>query len=317
MQIQTKQGEKIMTTNFYEAFKDRYLDTGDVDFGELTIKQKYTKDLVVELVGRERAIDTFKNLLNLKQIVLNNCSIRNLIDEDEQNDEQNEGLRENLKSNQNITSLDISYNQIENWIEIVRIVELFPFIEELIISNNQFKSIKLDNLDWQIKVLSKIKHLIAGKLRISWSLIELFSRLFINLKSLNIFNNNLIELKLNDKTSFLNLEYLSLSENQITWSNALNLNQLQNLKHLQLDNCRINEIVLNDSSCFNSIKQLNLSNNQLAKWSDIFELSKLNNLIDLSVRENPLFKEQDYDLIFNFTVAILKNLKVLNKQIVS
>lgn len=308
--------------SFLQAFRDRYLDTDDaVNVEELTIKgkQKYMKDLVVELVGREKAIDTFSNVKNLRQIVLSNCSIQYVNRSDRitggEPTADEEELKSNLKTNQSIKSLDISCNQIDTWIEIVRIVELFPFLEELIVTGNPFRSIELDQLDWQINVLSSVKHLVAGRLRIGWSSIERFDKLFINLKSLNVFDNNLVDLRLNDSSSFVNVEYLSLSENQIRWSNVLSIKQARNLKHLQLDNCKIDEIVLEESDLHN-VNQLNLNNNQLSSWSDISELSKLNSLTDLSTRDNPLYKDMDYDVIFNFTVGILKNLKVLNKQIV-
>lgn len=322
---QSNHWKKEMTTrSFFEAFKDRYLDASDdVDLEVLTIKatQKYTKELVVELVGREQAIDTFKNLKNLRQIVLVDCSIASLDQRGDQSSSgepiANEELKANLKSNRSIQSLDISHNQIDSWTEIVRIVQLFPCLEELIVSGNPFRSIESDDLDWQIRVLSNVKNLVAGRLAIDWPSIELFNKLFINLRSLNIFGNNLTDLELADSFSFANLEYLSLSENPVGWSNVLKLKQLRNLKHLQLNNCSLEEIVLDDeSNLFGSIRQLNLNGNQIGKWSDIAELSKLGQLTDLSIRENPLFSGKDYDQIFNFIVAILKGLKVLNKQMV-
>lgn len=310
----------MITKSFFQAFKDRYLDTGDLDLNELTIKQKYTKDLVVELVGREKVIDTFKNLKNLKQIVLTDCSIKYANDKNTStNDEKNtdEELKLNLRSNRGIKSLDISYNQIDSWTEIVKIVELFPFIEELIITCNPFQSITLDNLELQIQIFKQVKNLIAGKLTIDWSTIELFDKLFVNLKSLNIFGNQLGDLQLSEFLKFANVEYLSFSENQMNWSDVLKLKRFVNLKYLQLDSCQIEEIRFNNPNEFKNIKQLNLNNNRINKWSHISELSKLTNLTELSVRENPLFKDQDHDQVFNFTLAILKKLKVLNKQIVS
>lgn len=316
----------MLTRSFFEAFKDRYLDADDnVDLEVLTIKatQKYTKELVVELVGREKAIDTFKNLKNLRQIVLADCSIASV---DQQSDERNrrsadepianEELKANLKSNRSIRSLDISYNQIDSWTEVVRIVQLFPYLEELIVSGNPFRSIELDVLDWQVQVLANVTTLVAGRLRIDWSSIELFHKLFVNLRSLNIFDDNLTHLELSDSSSFENLEYLSLSENPIGWSNVLKLKQLKNLRHLQLNNCALEEIALDEPNRFGNIRQLNLSGNRIGKWSDIVELAKLPHLTDLTARDNPLFNGKGYDQMFDFVVAILKSLKVLNKQMV-
>ena len=312
----------MITRSFFEAFKDRYLDVDDnVDLEVLTIKatQKYTKELVVELVGREKAIDTFKNLKNLRQIVLADCSIRSIDRRDDESsaDQSNEELKASLKANRSIRSLDISHNQIDSWIEIVRIAELFPHLEELIVSGNPFRSVELDDLDWQVKVFGNVTNLVAGRLKIDWSSIELLNRLFVNLKSLNIFDDHLTNLELADLSSFAHLEYLSLSENPIGWSNVLKLKQLCNLKHLQLNNCDLEKIVLDEPNLFGQIRQLNLNSNQIGKWSDIVELAKLGQLTDLSVRDNPLFAGKDYDQMFDFIVAILKSLKVLNKQMVS
>lgn len=312
---------EMTTRSFFEAFKDRYLDADDnVDVEVLTIKatQKYTKELVVELVGREKAIDTFKNLKNLRQIVLADSSIASLDQHAPNSDEQaaNDALKANLKSNRSIRSLDISHNQIDSWTEVVRIAQLFPYLEELIVSGNPFRSIELDDLDWQVQVLANVTTLVAGRLRIDWPSIELFNKLFVNLRSLNIFDDRLTHLELADPSSFEKLEYLSLSENPVGWRNVLKLRPLKNLRHLQLNNCDLDEIVLDEPNLFANIRQLNLSGNRIGKWSDIVELAKLPHLTDLTVRDNPLFNGKDYDQMFDFVVAILKSLKVLNKQMV-
>lgn len=311
-----------MSESFFEAFKDRYLDTGDnLDMNDLRIvnNQKFMKkNVFVELVGRERVFDTFKNLKNLQQIVLSKCSIKyaNRSESNEHAEQvpDNE-IKANLKTNKSIRSLDISHNQIDSWIEIVKIVEYFPFLEELIISVNPLVEITLDNLEWQIKVLKNVKYLVAGRLKITWSSIERFDKLFTNLIGLNLFDNKLVELQLNDSSSFIRLEHLSLCENEINWSNILKLQQLKKLQHLQLDFCKIEKIDLKDCpDLFSNLKQLNLSNNRIANWSDIAELGLFTKLTDLSVRDNPLYYGKESDLVFNYIIGILPYLKILNKQ---
>lgn len=137
---------------------------------------------------------------------------------------------------------------------------------------------------------------------------------FIQLKNLNLRNNNISEIK--GLKDLKNLEFLNLSENKITQFEELE--NLTNLVRLNLDSNRIIEI--NGLNNLLKLKKLSFNNNQITEITGLEELIQLKNL-EINFNQineikvlNKLNQLNKLDLIGN-QIKEIKNLENLNQLI--
>ena len=202
-----------------------------------------------------------------------------------------------------VVDLDISRNLLKCWEDVHEITSLIPTLTSLNVSHN-----RLAISDQLTKTFPNIQELVMNHMSYSWSNILNSTSMFPNLRSLYVCYNDLNELV--DSSGHLQkLERLSIANNHITeWKDILKLGQLPELKILYTNHNGLKITYFNDVSLeeeqktkyFPKLETLELNNNEIEDLSSIDELSKLPNLRNFSITNNPLeteFKENLYLVI--------------------
>ena len=205
---------KILAFNDAEAYEK---------LGEYNISVNFSSNQITDISGLENT--------TLKNIFLYNNKVSDL---------------SSLATMTNLTSLDVSYNEINE------VSNLPTTLTHLTISNNQISDISF------LKKLTKLKYLSANNnqiLDIS-SLSEL-----INLQSIDLNNNKIKELAISD---FEELSSLSCRNNEIE---KVTLKNLPKVYYLSLSNNNISD--LSNISGLDKIDYMDLSTNPISNISAI------------------------------------------------
>jgi len=102
---------------------------------------------------------------------------------------------------------------------------------------------------------------------------------FKELKKLNLYGNNISDIKVLEKVKFNKLEILSLGDNQISDINILEKVNFNELKELKLYNNKISDIKVLQKVKFNKLEILDLYDNQISKNQNSTIISKLKSKI--------------------------------------
>ncbi|EGC30759.1 hypothetical protein DICPUDRAFT_157468 [Dictyostelium purpureum] len=167
---------------------------------------------------------------------------------------------------------------------------------------NYFKTeIKKSN-DNNIELPSKTKSLVLNNLFISdfAFLLPICKEIFSNLETLVVSNNSIENISNSSLDVFSKLVSLDLAHNKIKSFNDITaIGFLEHLQELNLNNNQIDSIEFSDinknqddstttTKLFKNLKILYLSNNNISDWRHVEELDYLQNLEELSFRENPI-----------------------------
>jgi len=213
----------------------------------------------------------FRNLKNLRILILSKCSIENLP----------EGLFDNLS---NLTEIDLSNNKLKRLPDLIFDVLKLSNLNKLELKNNLFESLSNNLFGKNSKV--KILNFQGNKLT---SLEEdtLFKELPL-LSNLNLSGNLISQINQNIFHHSSNLKYLYLNHNKIKNLSSNLFSRLKNLLELHLEgNAHLTGI---DPNLFHSLQHLthlSLQGCRLAEFPESL-FNKLVNLWDLNLAHNRL-----------------------------
>lgn len=202
------------TCSFIEALYAKYCDDQPVE--EVVLEQKEPEHKrTTEYIGFDKLMQNLKNLTNLGYINLANARISSCGSVDQDKFTQ---LR--------TKSLDIALNKISSWQVVLEIVHLTKTLQVLILTGNPLQAITDDELESYQGQFENLREIVLGELAYTWSDICKCSKLWPQLKTINLFGNSIVQLtSINEKLS--NLTYISLSKNPINdWHEICKLGNL-------------------------------------------------------------------------------------------
>ncbi|KAI1309003.1 Tubulin-specific chaperone E [Halotydeus destructor] len=305
-------GLKFTRLSFEEAYCSRY---GEPKLNEEEQKTPHRiGSKTIELVGMDKVAEKIASkphMLDLSSKFIAFCG------------KVSDDIRNKLTD---VTELNLSHNLLNQWPEVVNIVQLFPSLSKLNLTGNVMEiptDFTLRDVLHFKKTMANVKSIVLGGAGLTWHWLTCIDNqvLPFGLESLELFRNSISRIiSVPPKTSFVSLKHLDLSSNSIIqWSNICKLGQLAQLESLILNDCGLESVyfesVNEESYLFSNLKTLSLKSNNLRSWRDIAELNKLKSLEDLNVKANPITeKEDDYEISFYYTVCRVKGLKTLNRE---
>lgn len=276
----------------------------------LYISIQDNKILPVDVVGVEK-IHAKQSLINLREVVLINMKVSSA---------GQEGELKNAVPN--ISILDLSKNLLNSWEEVAKITQQLHYLKNLNLSNNQL-ALPDDPVTLK-EAFSILEVIILMRMNYSWPQIHQCSQMWPYLLHLVIPFNVIQTLDIPEPDRLMNLEHLDMEGNCIEqWSEVQKLGHLPKLKWLNLNNNRISSIVFIDvapckkTQLFMALETLYLENNSIKQWSDINELNKLPSLNQLNINDNPLWKSEKRDDVWQLVIAKIDGLKILNRCSIS
>ena len=157
--------------------------------------------------------------------------------------------------------------------------------------NNNFSLINMDSIMLEKKSMDEYD-------------ISYINNIFINIRVLNLTNNNIPDINILEKVKFEKLEKLCLDNNKISDINILEKVKLKNLKEVYLNGNNISNIEILEKVNFPNLEILDLSCNKIINI-DVFEKVNFPKLKMLSFHKNKVSK------IDKIKLAKLENLNLL------
>ncbi|CAI9735554.1 tubulin-specific chaperone E-like [Octopus vulgaris] len=220
-----------------------------------------------------------------------------------------------------LTELDLSTNLLKSWTQVVEIANIIPNLILLNVSSNRL--IIPENVEMFAKSFTNVEELILNRMDYNWANILSVTSMFPSLQRLYASFNNL-ETFIDSTGKLTKLKFLSLSNNRISDENELlKFGQLPQLSTLYVNNNQLTSVSFNDvsledgkkTSHFRSLECLSLNKNDINNRSSIDELSKLANLTELILANNPLGAVYK-DKLFYITVGKIGSLKKYDKTLI-
>ena len=146
---------------------------------------------------------------------------------------------------------------------------------------------------------------------------------FTELQELDLYGNNISDIKILEKAQFEKLENLFLNNNKITDINIFEKVNFKELKELYLHENKISDIKVLERVKFEKLEILNLGDNNLSDINifekvNFKELKKLylykNNISDISILENVKFERLESLNLSNNNISEINSLEKANFQ---
>ncbi|KAF0719336.1 Aste57867_1120 [Aphanomyces stellatus] len=287
-----------------EALKERYMQNEAADVrvaGEVATSSGNSKS--IQLVGVHK-IQEKQELSIICKVSLEACKIAHLGTEGELS-----GLAPN------IIELNLGFNLLSSWNEVMKLSRELPNLEHLILSGNVLVN---DVSPEDPSVFSNVHVLVMNQTSMSWAdILHVCRTRFPALRELYISSNIITNAMVQEMPPPLpSLELLDLSHNQLSdWiSIASALGPLPHLKQLVLNGNAIASIERVDPTWFPELAVVSLSDNLLAGWSSIDALNGLKALQSLRLTKNPLLAEMSQGESRMLIVARIQSLLVFNSS---
>ncbi|KAK3533705.1 hypothetical protein QTP70_023976 [Hemibagrus guttatus] len=287
--------------DFLSAVKLRY----EMELDEAIGEEVKISTKTVNLVGFESILEK-QRMENLTEIALINCEV------------SGPGpVNEIRKHTPNVVSLDLSGNLLSSWEVVAAITEQLDKLQELCLSQNRLRiSSNPSNMSY---AFSHLRVLMLNSCAVTWSQVLQYAPMWPQLEELFLNDNNITELK-RPVDVLQSLKVLDLSNNSLVQESLLQLSQLSRLETLNLCSTGLSLIQFSDTlpgtktSAFPALKVLLLDNNNISEWAVINELEKLQSLVHLSCKRNPLMDlEKDLETTRQFLIARISQLEILNR----
>lgn len=127
--------------------------------------------------------------------------------------------------------------------------------------------------DYENYIFKNLEVLICGNMRLNWSDVLKFAKIFPNIQELRVPSNNITSLNIPVDEVFTKLKILDMENNPIgLWSEINKLGNLPQLEELILENCNLQEIKFSGSAKkiadFGNLKKLILNKNNIRTVSN-------------------------------------------------
>ncbi|XP_056590666.1 tubulin-specific chaperone E [Triplophysa dalaica] len=288
--------------DYLTALKQRY----EVELQEVIGEEVKISTRTVMMVGFE-GVKQKQRLENLTEIGLRRCEVSGPGPENE--------IRNTTPLAQ---SLDLSGNLLSSWEVVAAIAEQLSSLEILQLSHNRLSiSSKPSSLS---PVFSCLRVLSLNSCALTWSQVLHCAPMWQKLEELYLADNDITEL-LQPVHVLQTLKVLDLSKNQIFQETLLEISHLPRLEKLNLSCTGLSVIHFSDvsagnkTSSFPALKALFLDDNNISEWIVVNELEKLQCLVQLSCRRNPIIqKEKNPETSRQIFIARLGQLDLLDMR---
>ncbi|CAK4634379.1 hypothetical protein LEN26_004418 [Aphanomyces euteiches] len=267
-----------------DALRERYMQNEHEDTlvaGKVATAGGNTKN--IQLVGVQK-IQGKQDLGVISKVSLEACKVAYI---------GNHG--ELLEAAPHIVELNLGFNLLSSWSEVLKLSSELPELEHLILSGNV---LEYDVTESNPPAFSNVQVLVMNQTGMSWAnILHICRAHFPAIRELYISSNGITDEMLHSTPSELlspALEWIDLSHNQITDWTAIStaLGGLPNLQQLALNGNQLAKLDARDmAGKFPALSTLSLSDNLIAGWSSIDALNALPALQFLRMTKNPLLND--------------------------
>jgi Leucine-rich repeat (LRR) protein len=230
-----------------------------------------------------------------------------------------------LKDFQQIEELDLAGNLLCNWVQVLKIVQQLPNLENFSVAHNHIRDVtpKLELSDPcfgikfdQMKVLNLNNCCIDSFGTVMW-----LAKSMPSLESLCVAHSNLSDIEHFEVTGFGNLQRLDCSDCKLTqWEEQIDkFAKLPKLESLCLDDNPISSIPQNAGQAltFPSLVSLQLSGTMIEHWIDLEGINYFSSLKSLRLKNLPLTKNLGEGDVRSTCLARFPDLEYLNASSIS
>ena len=212
-----------------------------------------------------------------------------------------------------IAELDLTDNLLSDWSEIYALLNMFPGLEFLNLSNNL-----LGSSETMVSSLATAKHhtglrkLVLHGNRIDWNTLNSFCLSLPNLEEIHMSNNSL-----NDPDG--TFSHPNLRQLFLTCNNIASFDDVQNKLGRQCPNLELLSLGENplktipqSSGGFNRLFSLNLNITKIDEWANLDKLRDYPSLTELKIKHCPILEEYTAHERRMMLIARLPNIQILN-----
>ena len=210
-----------------------------------------------------------------------------------------------------IAELDLTDNLLSDWSEIFNLLNMFPGLEFLNLSNNLLTTCTgLSTLS--SKPHSGLRKLVLHGNKVDWSTLNDFTMNLPNLEEIHLSNNGLQDP--HGSFGHPNLRQLFLTCNNIQSFKAVHDQLGKNCPNLELLSLGENPLTSIPDSCggLDKVVSLNLNITKLHDWNDLDKLRHYPALSDLRIKHCPVLEEYTAHERRMMLIARLPNIQILN-----
>ncbi|KAK1798508.1 hypothetical protein P4O66_006809 [Electrophorus voltai] len=287
--------------DYLTAVKQHYEAGLDEATGnEVTIATK-----TVKMVGFESIVEK-QRVENLKEIVLTNCEVSGPGPENE--------IRENTP---NAVSLDLSQNLLSSWKTVAAITEQLEQLQILRLNHNRLSIIS--NPSSLTYAFSQLRVLSLNSCAVTWPQVLQCASMWPKIEELFLSDNEITELQ-RPVDVLQGLKVLDLSNNNLVQESLQQISNLSRLETLNLSSTGLSVIHFSvalpgaKTAMFPALRILLLHDNKITEWDVINELDKLQALVQLSCKNNPLMELEDHETTRQLLIARISQLEKLDKS---
>ena len=209
MSDKESEGEDKRGISFVIAIHERYIETCLIPQEVLVLPQNAGKQRAIELVGFEK---TFERLIEV------NVSHMNIAF----SGTDCQSLKQVLSQTK---TLVLSHNLLTDWSQVAKIIENIQSLTDLVLSYNKLKLPAKQELD--LISFKSLKTLIIDNMDYDWSDVLFCAKMWPNIERLDVWGNKIRELQSPEPPLFIDLQYLSLCDNNIEeWTQVCKLGSL-------------------------------------------------------------------------------------------
>lgn len=216
-----------------------------------------------------------------------------------------------------VKTVNLARNNL-NWSEVIKIIQCLPNLRDLILSENP-TLFSEDFITFPKTPYPSLYMLTLGQIGFTWiNLMKVLPKIWLKVDQIDLWDNNLtigdLNPQLTNNDDFtLQISTLRLSHNNLSSMALADFGPLNNIIELDLSWCQLTCMEI-DLACPN-IRVLNISHNNISDCAQVAKLNLLTKLTHLICFDNPFYV--DDKLAKHFTIARIKSLKLLNRELVS
>lgn len=213
-----------------------------------------------------------------------------------------------------VVELDLSHNQLNDWVEICTIVSSVPQLDFLNLSMNPLNGSELQPS--MAEDFSKIRQLVLINTQVSWDTVHTLTQHTPELEELFLSLNGYSSVS-ESQTTCPSLRLLQIADNQLQkWTEVRKLGMMYpNLSTLVLANNSVDCVGDTQETLqrlFPKLRSINLNNSGLSTWDDIERLNFLPKLEEVKAKGIPLLEPYTTQQRRSLLLAHLPSVGVLN-----
>uniref|UniRef100_A0A7S3G8X5 CAP-Gly domain-containing protein n=2 Tax=Palpitomonas bilix TaxID=652834 RepID=A0A7S3G8X5_9EUKA len=258
----------------------------------------------IELVGRDKAINRYKNLHLLKTVSLDHSKAGKVGNAEE--------TAEKLKV---LEELDVSHSLFSDWMEVEKLGLALPTLRALQL--NRCRISLPAAFPVEASPLSQLKVIALNRTGLSFKQVCTACTRLPQLEALHIANNQLTNLS--DAADIVNaalasVKVIDMDGNEISeWREVATLAKLPNLKKLILSDNKLTDVEAEEGD-FAALENLSLSGNKLDDWKCTIPMLHFKHLTEAKLSRTPMFESLASSAAHRTGIARIPTLKMLNRS---